>query len=149
MLNYMTSTIQPFTNNLYKYYKDWTTLVDMVSKTETRKVVVYIKSMKILYQVMLDYTSVTNKCVKTLAKNLYQVEYNINNKSYKMLINPIRGPNPVEKVTDDLGNDITDIALQYMGPKFDWHGYDIKPSFFNVNEIHIEFSSGITQIITK
>jgi hypothetical protein len=66
-----------------------------------------------------------------------------------MLINPIRGPNPVEKVTDDLGNDITDIALQYMGPKFDWHGYDIKPSFFNVNEIHIEFSSGITQIITK
>lgn len=139
--------IKRLNNTLHKFQNDWNTLICMVSKTETYTVVVYVKSIMIMLDVMLDYIIVNDKRVKTISKNLYQLEYKINNKSYKMLIKPHRGPKLVETITDDLGNNITDIVLEYMGPCFDWHGYDIKPSFFNVNELHIEFSNGTKEIM--
>lgn len=80
--------------------------------------------------------------VKKLGKNIYEVSYELNSKSYKMLITPYRGPQPVLQVIDGAGNDITDTVLPYLGPKFDWHGHPIKPSFFNTTSLTINWSNG-------
>ena len=48
-----------------------------------------------------------------------------------MIIKPVKGPRLILQVLDDSKNDITDTVLQYIGPRYDWHGNQLDPSFFN------------------
>jgi len=48
-----------------------------------------------------------------------------------MIVKPVKGPRLILQVIDDMNNDVTDVVLQYIGPKYDWHGSAIDPSFFN------------------
>jgi hypothetical protein len=72
----------------------------------------------------------------------YELTYVINGRLYKMIVTPIRGPTPFMKISNDSEEDVTDIVLPYMGPRYDWHYREFTPSFFGYKSITFELSNG-------
>jgi hypothetical protein len=134
-----------------KIHRKWVRLKMLVSSTENDMAKIYSASSKMVFQLM--YLEIANyfkhDSTRKLSKNIYEVSYELNSKSYKMLINPYRGPPPVIQVIDHACNDITELVLPYLGPKFDWHGYSIKPSFFNTTSITINWADGTTRVLNE
>jgi hypothetical protein len=130
-----------------KIRRKWTRLKLLVSSAETDMSQIYWVSLKMVFQLLqvelLKYFNPDS--VKKIGKNTYEVSYELNNRPYKMLVTPYRGPQPVMQVIDADDRDITDNVLPYMGPKYDWHGHPIAPSFFNTQRLTINWSSGETQ----
>ena len=128
-------------------HRKWVRLKLLVSSTETDTYAVYSVSAKIVLQ--LIHVEILKwfkpDSVKKLGKNIYELSYDLNNKQYKMLLTPYRGPRPVLQIIDDKNNDVTDIVLPYMGPRYDWHGHPISPSFFNTKYLTINWSDGTTE----
>ena len=119
-------------------------VVNFVSLTETDPIMIAYRTGVIACQaVMVNFT---NEDVK-VGKNLYEVSYKLLGKKYKMLVKIKRGPCPINSIIDDDGNDITDKVLPYMGPKFDWHGQQPDPSFFDCETMNIEKFDGTSEII--
>jgi hypothetical protein len=123
-------------------HRKWVRLKMLVSSNETDLLAIYLASSKMVFQ--LFYIEVLKyfrpDSVRKLNKTTYEVSYILNAKKYKMLITPYRGPQPVMQVIDHCNNDITELVLPYLGPKFDWHGYPPKPSFFNTKSLTIKWS---------
>lgn len=102
--------------------------------------VVLIKIFMILLQVL--YLSIIQRMynpVKKINNNEFEVTYVIKGKMYKMVVRPRLGPPPVLQISNENGEDVTDIVLPYMGPRYDWNGRNFSPSFFNCNSLTFEF----------
>jgi len=69
--------------------------------------------------------------------------YHLNEVEYKILIKNNSGPSNILFVTDDFGDDITDEFNKIYGPGHDFHGAEIKPSYFDAEYIDISFLDGI------
>ena len=92
-----------------------------------------------LYVYMLQYlTRSTNK----IDKNTYEIQYVINNKLYRMIKVPNRGPRPIVSVHDENGKDVTRILLMYYGPNYDWHYVPLYPNFFNRSKLIFDMING-------
>jgi hypothetical protein len=84
-----------------------------------------------------------NNNVKQISKNTYEITYLINGKTYKILVTPYKGPEPILQISNDKQIDITSDVLQYLGPKFDWHGNKFSPEFFNSSTLTFELCNGV------
>jgi hypothetical protein len=130
-----------------RIHSKWGRLKMLISTTETKTLLIYSSSMKmvsqLLYIEMMKY--INPDPVKKLGKNIYELSYEINNKDYKMVISPYRGPSPVTHIIDDYENDITELVLPYMGPNYDWYGHPVNPLLFNTSKLTISWSDGTTE----
>ena len=78
----------------------------------------------------------------------YEITYVINSRIYKMIVKPVKGPRLILQVIDDSNNDVTDVVLQYIGPKYDWHGTALDPSFFNnTSFLTFELADGTSETL--
>ena len=105
-----------------KKYQHWTKINKLLTTRHESKCKIFLKTLKftgkLIYLAILQYL---NSSVLKIGYNTYMVKYLIAGKMYKMIIKPKRGPAPVLQVIDDLGFDVTNEVLPYMGPNFDWH----------------------------
>jgi hypothetical protein len=133
----------------YKLYKKkWGRLTTLVSGTEKSMCMIYIVSLKMIIQMLyLSLIQYLNSNIKLIDVNKYEVSYVLNSKIYKLIVVPIRGPQPILQIIDDSGNDITDKVLPYMGPRYDWHGSHIDPSFFDTTFMSFELSDGTSETL--
>jgi hypothetical protein len=127
-------------------HRKWLRLKRLVSSTENDITKIYSTTSKMVFQLMcieiVNYFK--HDSTRRVDKNTYEVSYELNSKSYKMLITPHRGPPRVIQVIDHDNIDITELVLPYLGPKFDWHGHFIKPSFFNITSMSLNWADGTT-----
>ena len=115
-----------------KLKKKWTRLTNLVSTTETNQLMILLVSLKMIFQLMyIQLIQYLNSTIRMVDKNTVEVTYMISSKSYKLLVNPYRGPDLILQIIDDAGSDVTDLVLPYMGPNYDWHKQPLDPSFFN------------------
>ena len=113
-----------------KYIK-WKRLNRLVSKIETDNIRVIWISLKILIRTFyVAFIQYINNSVRKLDNKTFELTYVINGKMYKMIAIPKRGPAPILQISNDLGDDVTDLILPYMGSQYDWHGSIFKPEFF-------------------
>lgn len=148
-VNYLIE-IQSYTiikNYIIVKHNKWKRLTNLVSTRYESYIIIVCVSLimllKAFYQQLLQYL---NNSVKKIDKNTYEVSYNINGKSYKMVVKPTRGPIPILYAVNQNGVDITDEIIQYLGPKNDWSGYKFFPDFFKYEKIEIQLSNGDVKI---
>lgn len=127
-----------------KLTRKWTRLKLFVMASETNMFRVYYitsrMALSIIYDLLISSLSQPNE--KLVGKNLFEVGYQLNDKPYKMIVRNRRGPCPISFITDELGIDITDHIIPYMGPFYDWHGYEPPASTFGYKEINITYTNG-------
>ena len=131
------------TNEIIEYVNlkcdQWRRLNLMVSTTYKSPIAIKIMSvymvLKFSYFQIMQY--LTNSVTK-IDKHHYEISYAINGRLHKMIIKPERGPSRIEKIVDHENNDITDIIMEYHGPK----QKRLSPSFFNTQFIVIHRIDG-------
>jgi len=112
--------------------RKWTRLTNLVSTTETNQFMIVMVSLKMVFLLIyIQLIQYLNSTVRVIDKNTFEVTYVLSSKSYKLLVNPYRGPDLILQISDDTGSDVTDLVLPYMGPNYDWHKQPLDPSFFN------------------
>ena len=125
-------------------YQRWRSLNSLVSTQHRTAWSVFYHSLRILctllYQSFIQYMNTT---VVRLGRNKFKVNYLLHGKMYTMIVTPIRGPAPVLQIINDIGDDVTDDVLPYMGPKYDWHGTNLDfLSTFGSKELTFNLDSG-------
>jgi hypothetical protein len=124
-------------------YNKWKTLNSLVSSRHKNKYVIIFNSIKLLINMFyISFIQYMNNTIIKQGNNTYILTYTIKGKLYKNIIKPIRGPNLVIQVISNENEDVTDKILPYMGPRNDWNGNNIKPSFFNYESLTFELSNG-------
>ncbi len=131
------------TNQIIEYVNlkcdQWKRINLMVSTTYKSQFAIKIMSvymvLKFSYFQIMQY--LTNSVTK-IDKHHYEISYAINGRLHKMIIKPERGPSQIEKIVDHENNDITDIIMEYHGPK----QKRLSPSFFNTQFIVIHRIDG-------
>jgi hypothetical protein len=103
-------------------YQRWNRLNMLMATRHQSKCMIFTNSLwfigKLIYLAIIQYM---NSSVLKLGYNTYLVQYMIAGKLYKMIVKPRRGPVPVLQVIDDLGCDVTQEVLPYLGPNYNWH----------------------------
>lgn len=133
-----------YSNNHYKKsiqeyidikYKKWLNLNYMMSTKYKSPIAVKIMSVymifKFFYLNLIQY--LTNSVVK-VDKNIYEVNYIINGKFYKMIIKPERGPSSFEQILNDKDENVIEEVMSYYGPHYN-NQVKLKPSFFNTSKL--------------
>ena len=124
-------------------YERFMGLYDLVSiRKVSRAMIVWICFKIIARSFYLNFIQYMNDSVVQLDKNTYEISYVLKGQLYKMLVKPLKGPAMILQVSDENLNDLTDIVLPYMGPKGDWHGFHLSPTFFRCNSLTFEFADG-------
>lgn len=129
--------------------KKWGKLKKLVSSTETSVSKIYIRSFVLVCQMIyISILQYLNSTVRMIDNSTYEVTYVINSRMYKMIVKPVKGPRLILQVRDDSDCDITDVVLQYIGPKYDWHGTAVDPSFFNNSSfLTFELADGTSETL--
>jgi len=123
-------------------------LISIVSKTEENPFKVYLFTCSMISKLMyIRLLQMLNSTIRKVDRKTFEVSYSLNGKSYKMLIAPFRGPTPIMQVINDKDEDITSLVLPYMGPNYDWHGFEVDPSFFNTESLTFEMSNGEEKVL--
>lgn len=121
----------------------WRSLNNLVATRHDNRLMVFLMSVQLLLKAMyLSFIQYLNNSVRKLDSNLYEVSYTINGRVYKMLVEPIKGPTPVLQIISDNSEDVTDIIMPYLGPRYDWHRSMISPNFFDQCSLTFELMDG-------
>lgn len=130
-------------NYLNDNYSRWQRLTQLVATRESNIVRIYMISMQmVMSNLYLSLIQYMNNSVKKINSNTYEVSYIVNGHKYKMLVPHKRGCQYVSRISNENGDDVTDIIRPYMGPKHDWHGNIYKPVDFGSAELIFEFVDG-------
>jgi len=117
-------------------------LNSLTSTQHKNKCMILYSSMKLVCKsYYLKWLKYLNNTVKQIDKNTFEITYVINDKTYKMIVKPKRGPPPF--VIEDINNNI-DInkIMSHYGPNQDWHGNKLCPNFFGVSELKFNMNDG-------
>ena len=121
----------------------WRQLNKLVATTENNRMKVVFISFKLIfrtiYVVLIQYM---NNSVRRLDNKTYELTYVIKGRMYKMIVTPKRGPIPILLIINDLGEDVTNHVLPYMGPQYDWHGFRFNTQFFGCNSLTFYMGDG-------
>jgi len=130
-------------NSVSDSYTGWKRLNELVS-TQEKSVIrtAGISASMIAETLWTSALNYLNSTVKQVNKNTIEVSYVCNGRLYKMVVTPQRGPNPIVKITDENGLDVTARILPYLGPRRDWHHSHLTPHFFGCKELTFEFLVG-------
>lgn len=131
-------------NVVMKKFKKFRKLNSLVATSETNNCKIIYVSLKLIakasYILFIQYM---NNSVRPIeGGKSHELTYVINGKMYKLIVTPIRGPAPIMQISNDNGEDVTDIVLPYMGPQYDWHYREFAPRFFGYKSLTFELADG-------
>lgn len=133
--------------------KKWSQFREVNKLAETRYknifMILWVSLHMIGKMYWMQFIQWANTSVKHIDKKNISVSYVINGHLHTMVVRPSRGPPPVLLVTDELGNDVSDVVLPYMGPSYDWHKRSFTPEFWGKERLVFEMSNGSTKTIEK
>jgi hypothetical protein len=140
---YMAYYLVDITNYMEHRYKRWRKFNSLVLRDTTTTLEIYMLGARLMARTLYVYaiqylTRSTNK----IDKNTYEIQYVINNKLYRMIKVPNKGPCPIVSVHDEHGTDMTRVLLMYYGPNHDWHGVPLYPKFFNRSNLVFDMING-------
>ena len=127
-----------------KKFKKFRKLNSLVATTETGNFkIVYVSLKLVINACYVSFIQYINNSVKPVkGEKAYELTYVINGRLYKMIVSPTRGPSPIMKIINDLGEDVTAVVIPYMGPQYDWHYREFTPSFFDYKSLTFELADG-------
>lgn len=132
-------------------YKQWRMLNKTLDEMKVNKTKLTIKSVQLLFMYII--TNIKQKytgCVKRIDNTrLYELTYTINNKIYKQVINPQRGPNPIVSILNHDKLEVFDLIMPYIGPRYDWHYSALTPNFFGHESLEFIMLNGDTYLFNK
>lgn len=140
---FFTEIPEKINNKIQIKYKKWLRLNSMVSTRHKTKFMIYFISITMIIQ--NNYHSIMqylNNSVIKIKKNTYEVTYIINDKTYKMLVTPSRGPCPVLEITNEDNLEVSETIMQYLGPNNDFHNAKLFPNFFNYKQLNFKMNDG-------
>jgi len=131
-------------NVIMNKFKKFRKLNSLVATSETESFKIIYVSLKLIakasYISLIQYM---NNSVRPIERGKsYELTYVINGKMYKLIVTPTRGPAPIMQISNDNGEDVTDIVLPYMGPQYDWHYREFAPRFFGYKSLTFELADG-------
>jgi hypothetical protein len=131
-------------NVVMKNFKEFRRLNSLVSTTETENVRIIYVSLKLIAKASyISFIQYMNNSVRPIeGGKSHELTYVINGKMYKLIVTPTRGPAPIMQISNDNGEDVTDIVLPYMGPQYDWHYREFAPRFFGYKSLTFELADG-------
>jgi len=130
-------------NEIVSKYNRWKRLNSLVSTSNKNKLSIIIISLKLIFQaIWLSFLQSTNKTVKKINKNKYELTYVVEGKVYKLIVNVTRGPSPVLQIIDNLNNDVSSEITPFLGPNYNWHNTQFTPDFFGYSSLTFELSDG-------
>jgi len=131
-------------------YKKWKKINSLVStQYESNYDIIFISLKMITQAIYLSFIQYLSNTVRKIDKNMYEVEYLIGGKLYKMIVIPKKGPNPILQVRNEDDTDITDFIIPYYGPNYDWHNIQVFPQLFGCKEMTFELSDGSEKVFGK
>lgn len=101
----------------------------LISAYETFKIIVEMKWIQFVQKI---YASIY---VKYPHNSTIIYSYIHNNRKYLIPIKYTNGPSPIQKITDENDNDVTQVVLPFMGPSYDWHGLNFSPNFWKKKKL--------------
>ena len=130
-------------NEIQNKYCKWRKLNSLVSTSNKTKIAIITVSLKLIFQaIWISFIQRTNKTVKKLNKNKYEITYIVEGKIYKLVVNVTRGPSPVLQIINDTNDDVTYEVLPYVGPNYNWHNSSFTPEFFGFESLTFELADG-------
>jgi len=132
-------------------YKEWRMVNKTLDEMKVNKTKLVMKSI----QLMIAYIFTTMKqkytgSVKRIENTkMYELTYIINNKMYKQVINPQRGPKPIISILNQDKLEQIDLILPYIGPRYDWHHSQLTPNFFGHESLEFIMLNGDTYTFNK
>jgi len=137
-------------NTCDRKYKKWKKITSLVSTTHKSQISIYYVSIQMIFKALyLSFIQYLNNSVKRIDKNTYEVEYVINEKLYKMIVIPKKGPISFIEIRDENDIDMTEFILPYYGPNYDWHSIGIIPQFFKCKKLTFEMDDGTQKIFDE
>lgn len=131
-------------NVVMKKFKKFRKLNSLVATGETENFKIIYVSLKLIAKASyISFIQYMNNSVTPIeGGKSYELTYVINGRIYKLIVTPIRGPVPIMQISNDNGEDVTDIVLPYMGPQYDWHYREFAPRFFGYKSLTFELADG-------
>jgi hypothetical protein len=131
-------------NVVMKKFKKFRKLNSLVATSETENVKIIYISLKLIAKASyISFIQYMNNSVRPIeGGKSHELKYVINGKMYKLIVTPTRGPAPIMQISNDNGEDVTDIVLPYMGPQYDWHYREFAPRFFGYKSLTFELADG-------
>lgn len=130
-------------NEIVSKYNRWKRLNSLVSTSHKNKLSIIIISLKLIFQaIWVSFLQSTNKTVKKINKNKYELTYVVEGKVYKLIVNVTRGPSPVLQIIDNLNNDVSSEITPFLGPNYNWHNTQFTPDFFGYSSLTFELADG-------
>jgi hypothetical protein len=124
-------------------YNDLQNLKKLVSTTEKNFILVNFISLKIIFQMYCD--KLRKKFIshkpKLVDKNVYEIEYNLNDKIYKLVFKNKKGPTPILQIFTE-NEDVTEKILEYAGPEYNFHGHIFTPKFWGYKLLTFDLANG-------
>ncbi len=130
-------------NDINIKYNKWKRLKSLVATKHKSTFMIYYVSIEMIltmyYSELIKYL---NKSVHKIGKNRYEVSFTINEKHYKMVVKPDKGPPKILMITDKNNEDVSDLIFPYLGPNHNWFNNFFSPSFFGYDELNFELNDG-------
>ena len=134
---------QTVKNNIIEKYREFKKINRLVATNKKGSFnIMWVSLSLVIKALWINILQYINNNVFQLDKNNYEITYIIKEKTYKMIVKPIRGPSKFLIVYDENQEDVSHLIMPYIGPEEDWHGRVYTPKFFNKSELTFELSSG-------
>jgi len=124
----------------YRRFRELNKLVE--TRHRGTGMILWVSCCMVAKMYWINFLHWANNSIEHIDHRTSIVSYVLNGKLYRMVVNAKRGPVPVLMVRDDENNDVSDDILPFMGPGQDWHGQEYTPSFWQLNSLTFELTSG-------
>jgi hypothetical protein len=84
-----------------------------------------------------------------VAKHVYDIEYMIFFRRFKIRVHSRPGPSPYAAFLTTDHKDVTHMIMPYTGPGYDFHGLHYTPLSFGLEELTLVFTSGVRRTYTR
>jgi len=132
-----------YREDITKNYNDFRELNSLV---ETRNKgfckVLYVSMEMVCKKWWYDFAHWINNSIQRLDKHTSILTYHLDGRLYKIVLDHRKGPALVLLVTDENGDDVTDIVVPYLGPKRDWHKREFTSKFWGKKQLSFDLSTG-------
>ena len=107
-----------------------------------------IDSTLMIIKMFICQSMIDIQCTQ-IHKHVYDIQYQIHLKQYKIRVHHKKGPSVYEHFYDQDGNNITYDILPYLGPNQDFHGISYTPNDFGFLNMTIEYQDGNKKLFEK
>ena len=86
---------------------------------------------------------------KRVGKNIYEIEYTINCKSYRFLVKYKQGPSKYKSFMKDESTDVSERVMPFLGPNDNFHGISYTPQDLGFESLIVHYMDGNVRTFQK